>query len=657
MRKKWFVQLQTIVVTVILGLGFISQVRAAVGVGQKAPEFSLIDIQGQRQALEQNKGASMTVLYFFDAASQASQDGLLMLDQLYRKHNEQHLNIWGITKSSQSDVTAFANKASLQYPLLLDNGDVSQSYEARLILPVICVLGPDLVIMDYFQGGGKGAENMLVSLAKSQLHRHQPQFAEILGETVSSKNPKNIEAKAVQGHAALKQGHLEKAEKIFMQISTAQEGGRLVAKEGQAAVLAMQGRTDQALALADEVVQKAPQRGLAQKIKGDLLSTKGDKQAAVSAYVQAAQNSAADQFVQAEAYNQLGRLYTQQGKYDLARIQFDHAVELDPYYLEPTSNKGLTYEKEGQWSKALQLYQKAISLNQADVIAAVLAEKAEKMIAIQKDEHRRVQLDHLISDLVQRYKKQKQQMSTQSEDQWTSRPMVLTFIDIKESGGLTARDGLAVVIATRLGELLNASGRVEVVERAIIEQLLSELKLGTSELADPNTGLRLGKILAAKLIGTGTIIYMPGGTLLNFRFIDTETTAVANTITRHLAPNADIKRALYALNRQILEDVIKNYPLRGFVVQVNGEEVMLNIGNKQGVTLGSAFEVVEEGEPVTYKGKILRSSLKSIGRLEVIRVEPDLCFARVLEIKRPLRQDDKVKEVISVLVKDTSHAN
>ena len=630
----------------------------AVGVGQKATPFSLPDTQGHSLDLNKVKNTSMTVLYFFDAGSQASQEGLLMLDTMLSQYADKQLAIWGITRSSQADVLAFARKAQLRFPLLLDNGEVSKQYDARLILPVICILGPDLTVLDYFQGGGKSAEAMLVSLAQSQLHRDRPQLAEALGATVARKDPRNLEAQAVQGYAALEQGQADKAEKVFNHLAAKPGSGKIMAKEGQAAVLAFQGKTDKALALAQEVTHEAPKRGPAYKLKGDLLAAKGDTQAAANAYEQALKQPQSDIYLKAETHNQLGRLYAQKGQYAPARAQFDEAVDLDPYYLEATSNKGVTYEKQGQWSNALESYRKALTLDQSDTIAAVLAQKAEKMLALQENASDKQRIDRLVSDLVKRYRDQKMQPSTQPKDEWTSRPMVMTFVDMKESGGLASRDGLAIVLATRLGDLLSGSGRVQVVERAVIEKLLSELNLGSSELSDPGTALKLGKILAAKLIGTGSLIYLPDGTLLNVRLIDTETSAVVKTFTLQLPIRADLEREMFKLNRSILMTVMAKYPLRGYVVQVNGDQVMLNLGHDQGITSGSAFEVIDPGQSVTYKGKLLRGSAKRVGRLEIVQVEPDFCYARIIEKQRAFKADDKVKEILPEMAAEGSrHAN
>lgn len=645
MKQRLRTILTLIVTLLAFHLFYAGNAVSSIKIGQNAPGFTLSDIDGQQRSLEGIKGRQMTVLFFFDAKSASSQGGLLMLDRLLQKYKDEELAVWGITRSAPDDVRTFVRKTNIKFPILLDVADVSRNYGAQVVLPVACTLGPGMKVLDYFQGGGKTAEVMLIRLAERQIHRNRPQLAKAIAADVTRKDPGNLKAKAVQGYAALAEGKADDAKRVFDEIAAAPGKDAVLGKEGQAVVLARSGKNDQALALAEQVVKEAPRRAIPHKVKGDVLMAKGDRKAAETAYQAAVKLPEAATFQKAEAFNQLGRLYAHDGHYAKARGLFDQAVDLDPYYLEPTSNKGVTYEKEGLWSKALAEYRQALALDQADTMAAVLARKAERMMALQKDTERKKRIDQLVGNLVERYKQQKKIEKAPPEDQWTSRPMVLSIVNIDERGGLASRDGLSIVLATRLGELLNASGRVQVVERAVIEQLLSELNLGSSELADPQTALKLGQLLAAKLIGTGSLLYLPDSTLLNLRVIDTETTAIAKTITHRLPADADLERELFALNRELLTAVMKQYPLQGYVVKVDGDKAMLNLGRHQGVTTGTSFDVIEEGEEVTYKGRVLKSDAKAVARMEVVQVEEEMCFARIVDKKRNVKRDDQVKEV------------
>ncbi|MCX5884013.1 MAG: hypothetical protein NTU74_20120 [Deltaproteobacteria bacterium] len=130
-----------------------------------------------------------------------------------------------------------------------------------------------------------------------------------------------------------------------------------------------------------------------------------------------------------------------------------------------------------QLPNALTSYRQAQSLDKTDTFAAVLAQKAEQMLALQKNAEKRNEIDRLVKELAERFRLQ-QKETPKSKDSWTSRPMILTFVDLQEKGGLSERDGFSTVITTELGDKLNASGRIKVVERVVLDQLLSELNLG-----------------------------------------------------------------------------------------------------------------------------------------------------------------------------------
>jgi len=226
----------------------------------------------------------------------------------------------------------------------------------------------------------------------------------------------------------------------------------------------------------------------------------------------------------------------------------------------------------------------------------------------------------------------------------------MTFVDFQEKGGLSQRDGFSAVLTTELGKTLDASGRVQVVDRVLLERLLEELNLGTSDLADPETALNLGKVLAAKILGTGSLYFLPNGTLLNMKLIDTETSAIPKVITRQLAVQTSLEKEINTLNREIIKAIIKEYPIKGYIVQVEGDQVMLNLGSRQGVVIGTKFDVIVEKEPVKYKGRLLRGAPKIVAEIEVTEVEPDLCFARIVKKDAPLEKDQKVKEKLDELV-------
>ena len=65
----------------------------------------------------------------------------------------------------------------------------------------------------------------------------------------------------------------------------------------------------------------------------------------------------------AEMHNAQGVTHAKSGQYDLAIVDFNKALELDPAYAEAYSNRGLTYDSKGEYERAIKDYNIAIEIN------------------------------------------------------------------------------------------------------------------------------------------------------------------------------------------------------------------------------------------------------------------------------------------------------
>lgn len=626
---------------ILSGAGFsLAQVKP----GQKAPTFALKDLKGRTHDLARVKDRPLTVLYFFDGESRPSQEGLISLNGIFALHKGSGLSVWAITNTPRAKVEGFAKASGLLFPVLLDASDVGVLYKARAILPTVVVVGPGLKVLDLFQGGGKTTETMLVRVAERSLQRKETRLAMAIGDAVLRKDPKNAKAKAVKGYAALKEQKVKEAESVFKDLSGRKGGeGEVLGKEGLAAVYARMKEPDKALALAKEVERLAPDRSYAHVIRGDILYAMDRKADAEAEYRKAVEKKTAEPYQDGVRYNKLGRFYASAGQYRKAEELYEKAVSIDPLYIEGTTNKGFAYEKEGRWDKALEAYRQALLLDRNDAVAVTLARRAQEMLEFQKDAERKRRIDSLVKDLAARFREQ-QAAGKKVEDAWTSGPTVLSFVDFQDKGGLSERDGISAVMTAQLADRLNASGRVKVVERVLIDRLLEELNLGSSALADPETQLKLGRVLAARLVGTGSLFHLPQESLLTMRLVDTETSAIAQVTTRQLGPSASLEKETFGLTREILKTVIAKYPLQGFVVKAQGDGYLVNIGSREGVVPGTKFDVLEEGEAIPFKGKTLRGAPKSVAVVEAARVEPGFSVVKVVRQDRSLKAEDRIRE-------------
>src|SRR5215216_1403721 len=88
-------------------------------------------------------------------------------------------------------------------------------------------------------------------------------------------------------------------------------------------------------------------------------------------------------------------------------------------------------------------------------------------------------------------------------------------------------DGRTTVLGAYLAEelitdLFNQGGR-EIVERAMVDRLLGEIKLGQTGLVDPETAKKIGKLSGVDAVVTGTITDLKSYIAINCRLIDTQT--------------------------------------------------------------------------------------------------------------------------------------
>ncbi len=622
--------------------------------GTAVPLFSLKDLNGKIYDLANMKNQPMVILYFFDAASRASQEGLVSLDDLAKKYKDADLVVWGVTRSPKSRVKQFVKRVKPGFPILLDTSKVSDIYQAKLVLPTICILGPDLKLMDFFQGGGKTTEIMLVKLAQRQLQRHRPDLAKAISEKVVRKDPKNVEAKTIKGYAELKTGNIKGAEKTFYDLSRSKGKGEILGKEGLSQVYARKGEAVKARQLAQEVEKKSGQRALVNVVKGDLFYSENKVKDAEKEYLKAISKKSASPYHRAIAYNQLGRIYATKGDWAKSRKMYKQAVALDPYYIEATSNQGFTFERQGKWTEALAYYKRALAINPNDLFASTLAAAARKMVILQQDKDRQKELARQVDEVVKRFKKNAPAAKPPAQDPWTTREaMVITLLEPVESGGLSVRDGFARVLAMNLSRQINSSGRVKAVDPLVLDKVLNKLGLKQKDLAKAETQLKLGRAFKARLIIKGRLFHLVDGTLLNFKLVDTKNGREAATVEREFASTATLRQDMRLLNREVLTTIMKKYPLKAYVVDVSGGQVLINLGKKQGVINGTRFDVVETKAPITYKGKTFAPEPTVVATLEVFRVEDEFSYAHILkDQRRPVYKDDRLIEAVAQLGED-----
>jgi len=119
-------------------------------------------------------------------------------------------------------------------------------------------------------------------------------------------------------------------------------------------------------------------------------------------------------------------------------------------------------------------------------------------------------------------------VTTQQSVQTTTAPVTIAVWDFEDlSPYKTAKYSFySTVLADACIEKLKEIKGVEAVERSRLLQVLEEQALGSSELADESTRLRLGKLLGAKRMIFGTYQVIGGQVRIDMRLVDVETSKV-----------------------------------------------------------------------------------------------------------------------------------
>jgi tetratricopeptide (TPR) repeat protein len=466
---------------------------------------------------------------------------------------------------------------------------------------------------------------------------------------LKNEDPGNTRAQAVKGYAAMQEGNLDEAEQTFYNLSKEKGKSAVLGKEGLAQVYEEKGQTAKSIQLAEEVSARAKDRPLAHVIKGDQLYRQNKKKAAESEYRQGTQKMGGAPFQRAVAFNQLGRLYAERGDLARSRELYDQAVSIDPYYIEATSNKGLTYEQEGRWDKALEAYRQAEAIDKTDPFIRALSENALRMLMIQKDEMKQRELALAIKKVVERYRQNRFEAEP-VDDPWTSGPTRVVFFDISESGGLSQRAGFSGLLKDYLQRQLGGSGRILVVDNLIVKGVIDELGLNGDDLADNEILTRLSKAMQASLIVKGSVFQMPSGPLCNLKILSAQDGSAIEGIDYQFSAGIHMQQDLNRINRSLLLCIMEKYPLQAFVVQVTGNQVLLNLGTLQGVVEGTIFNVVEEKAPVTYKGKTFVPEPAMIAKVHVVRADSDFSYGHIKDQRRPIKADDKLRENLTSLL-------
>lgn len=451
---------------------------------------------------------------------------------------------------------------------------------------------------------------------------------------------------AAEAYQALERGDLEKANGLFQSLTTQPEAqGQSQGFAGLAALALARGETQQVLERIAQAETLDPGVSYTHVLRGHLLWQQGKTAEAVAAYRMATEKPHALPWQQAVAYNRLGRIAASQGEMQQALEYYNKALgtqaDNHPDTATVYANKGYALASMGNFQDAMVQYRQAQQLNPADRLTAILLQEAERREKAAHDRDQQERIDQLVTSLVQAHKEGR--AAGEQGDGWTSVPLTLAFLNIQTQGTPAARAGEEEALLLRLMEALQTAGRLVVLERDMLDKVLAELKLSAAELTDPQTAVRVGRILAARLLATGTVTRRGDEVQLALRVVETETTRLRAAIAENLTAERGLDGLAEHFASTIVQKLRAVYPLQGRLLRVAEPQVIINIGMEHGVTPGMTLEILQE-VPLQLYGTVAGVQMLNVGLIEVTRVEPKLAQGRIVEQTGTFEAGWKVKE-------------
>jgi len=454
-------------------------------------------------------------------------------------------------------------------------------------------------------------------------------------------------ARVERAYEQLRLGQVEDAERIFRALAGASNAEvAWMGREGMAEVQLVRGDSTGALAAANDIIAKAPLRSAAYLIRGRALAAKGDTVAGQAAMEQAASPQTAADFGWQKA-NALVAVGNVQRKQDpkLALKAYERATRENPLSVEALSNLAVTLNETGQPAQARALLERAQALDPGDAMTIALMRQTQEALADNQDRARQKSIDDSVKELAARFRKPSPRPSSAgAPDDWTSPAMAVSVLPFQDQTlpGSAGRVGLESLVQQEVIRELQARG-FTLVERRLLDKVLAEVKLGSSELADQDTQIRLGKVLAARLMVSGSLNSQAGAVGASVRAIDTETTQLAMVSTERPAPGTFDPTALATrIANSVAQTMAEKYPLKGRIVRVTGTQAVINLGKKHGVRPGQQFNVLSRGEPIELNGRVLGYKETRIAQVTVTEVQELLSIGRVAEASARLAKNQRI---------------
>ena len=187
-------------------------------------------------------------------------------------------------------------------------------------------------------------------------------------------------------------------------------------------------------------------------------------------------------------------------------------------------------------------------------------------------------------------------------------------------------------------------GRFKVIERAQLEKIVQEQKLGLTGILDATTAAEVGRGIGVDAVILGSVTRAQNSLSIDARLIDTETAAIicAKDAYSSRIDMQDISKMVNDLAIKIKDD----FPMvNGYIINIRGDKYTLDIGLKDGLKKGMKCTVYREGESIVHpvSGEVLGKIIDELCEIQITDIYDGYSIAKITKDKGGMpRKLDKV---------------
>jgi class 3 adenylate cyclase/CHAT domain-containing protein len=342
--------------------------------------------------------------------------------------------------------------------------------------------------------------------------------------------------------------------------------------------------------LSRQVQEKIPGSPISSLILGNVYLSRGDKDLAGRYFQSVVDSDNASPTIQSDALMGLARVSSIVQDPEQALALYQRAAVADPQSARPLTAQAVLLERQRRDEEALRLYEQALIRFPDDRGVQLAARDIRDRLSEQQDQVQQARIDKLVEELLD--SKRRTAASVTDANRWSSTPLSVWLMDFEEAG-FSLQEGQGRTVHMLVRDLLTKNPRVRVVERAVLDKLLAELKLGASQLAHRQTALSIGRLMATRVLLPGQIQYADGEALVSIRAIDCETGLISASVVESYLRSQTPMDIAQDMARRVATSLTAAFPIRTRVSQVNGNQIVLDIGQRAGVQTGQVFAGVD----------------------------------------------------------------